>query len=161
MLKLRDIMTRDPVAASPEMTLRECVNLLTSQHVSGLPVVAGRRVVGVVSASDVLSLAAIATPEPVPAGRDDEWPRRDVLDAHTVGEVMTPVPCALPPDADVTAAADFMRREGIHRLLVVDGDRLAGIVSALDVVRAVADRRLTTHTYVFDSEDRFDTRGWE
>jgi CBS domain-containing protein len=58
MLRLRDIMTTELVTVSPELSLRDAMELLVSSHVSGAPVVAQRRVVGVVSVTDLLDFAA-------------------------------------------------------------------------------------------------------
>lgn len=58
MLKLRDIMTRDVVTVSPEFTLRDAMALFAARHVSGAPVVAGGEVIGVVTANDLIGLAA-------------------------------------------------------------------------------------------------------
>jgi CBS domain-containing protein len=76
-----------------------------------------------------------------------EW---DVLDEHTVDEVMTRSVCSLPPNHSVFEAAELMRQKSIHRVLVVNDGRLVGIVSALDIVRAVADHRLTERRYIFN-----------
>jgi CBS domain-containing protein len=57
---------------------------------------------------------------------------------HTVSEVMTPVIYSLPPKEDLRSVASFMTRQGIHRVLVLEGDELIGIASAMDIVRAVA-----------------------
>jgi CBS domain-containing protein len=70
MLRLRDIMTTEVFTVHPDMTLRDAMELLAQKHVSGAPVVAGESVVGVVSASDLLSFAA-STPA-VPAERAGE-----------------------------------------------------------------------------------------
>ena len=61
----------------------------------------------------------------------------------------------LPPDADAHTAADMMSRQRIHRVLVTEGDKLVGIVSALDVAQAVADHRLTERTFVFNRDREF------
>ena len=58
MLRLRDIMTREMVTLEPQMTLREAMEILTARHLSGAPVVSGQKVVGVISAGDLLSFAA-------------------------------------------------------------------------------------------------------
>lgn len=58
MLRVRDIMTLDVVTTSPGATLREVAETLVAEAVSGLPVVAGEDVVGVVSATDVAAFAA-------------------------------------------------------------------------------------------------------
>jgi len=63
-----------------------------------------------------------------------EW---SLLDEHTVDEVMTRGVVSLEPDDDVLAAAELMGRKRIHRVIVVEDDRLVGVVSALDVACAV------------------------
>lgn len=69
---------------------------------------------------------------------EPEAPEWDALDAHAVSEVMSRAVISVPPDADVREAADLMERRHVHRLLVLEDDQLAGILSALDLVRAVA-----------------------
>lgn len=64
MLRLRDIMTTELVTVSPELSLRDAMELLVTSHVSGAPVVAQHRVVGVVSTTDLLTFAATAPPVP-------------------------------------------------------------------------------------------------
>ncbi|MFL5615251.1 MAG: CBS domain-containing protein [Gemmatimonadaceae bacterium] len=62
-----------------------------------------------------------------------------LLDEHTVDEVMTLHAVTLAPNDPVLTAAELMRRKAIHRIVVMERDRLVGIVSALDVARAVAE----------------------
>lgn len=193
MLRLSDIMTTDVVVTTPEMTLREAAELFATHHISGAPVVNGTKVIGVVSAADILELAATARGasqdivEPQeslgwarPALEDDStsegapqttyftdlWSEAnddvtervnnpkaadvDILDEHTVEEIMSRPLVALAPHDDVCSAADLMRQKAIHRVLVVDDGELVGIVTTLDIVKAVADRKLLTRTYVFD-----------
>lgn len=76
-----------------------------------------------------------------------EW---DVLAEHTVGEAMTQVVFSLPPDATVPAAAEYMREAQVHRILVMQGDELVGLVTTTDITAAVADQRLVAKRYVFD-----------
>lgn len=200
MLKIRDIMTRDVVTVSPELTLRETMELLAGKHLSGAPVVSGGKVTGVISATDLLSFAASlpgVETEPADESGWDEWgnvpeseegtrpsgayftekwsdtgaeldeqrfndligPERNVLEEHTVAEAMTRSICSLPSDAEVPKAADYMRRAGVHRILVIDDGQLCGIVSAMDIAKAVAEHRLTTRTYLFDDDQAFDERG--
>ena len=58
MLRVSRIMTPDVIVVSPELGLRDLMELFAKEHVSGAPVVAGHRVIGVVSLSDIVSLAA-------------------------------------------------------------------------------------------------------
>jgi CBS domain-containing protein len=75
-----------------------------------------------------------------------EW---NVLEEHTVGEVMSRDVRALPADAAVEEAADFMRSAAIHRVLVMNDGLLEGIVSTFDIAAAVADHKITKRVYVF------------
>lgn len=200
MLRLRDIMTTDVVSVAPDLTLREAMDLLSTRHLSGAPVVTGNKVVGVISLTD---LAAFAAAEPgVPTERpqqaEDVWeppsewvegeeppatyfaemwedagadvserfaevkgPEWNMLEEHTVSEAMNRTICSLPPDAAVDRAADFMRGAGVHRLLVMEGETLVGLVTTKDIADAVADHRLTTRTYVFGRNAELDERGWQ
>ena len=69
MLQIREVMTRKVITISPEHSLREAMELLATHHVSGAPVVSNGKVVGVVSATDLLEFAA-ALP-PVESGSDE------------------------------------------------------------------------------------------
>ena len=78
-----------------------------------------------------------------------------VLDLHAVDEVMTRDAIALSPNDTVLAAAEIMRQRAIHRILVVDDEKLVGILSTLDLARAVAEHKLSTRTYVFNKDRDF------
>lgn len=192
MLRLRDIMTTDVITVTPEMTLRAAMELFSRHHISGAPVMSGSRVVGVISATDIVAFAT--TPPEMPSdmgGPPDEgveWEDEDgwegassssrffseawtevedegaedhlqldvdILDRYTVSEAMTWGVYSLPPAADVVAAAECMRSADVHRMLVMQDGKLLGIVSTMDLVRAVARNRIVRRTYVFDrSGDR-------
>jgi CBS domain-containing protein len=189
MLTLREIMTPKVIRLAPDMTLREAIDVLASQHISGAPVVEGDRVIGVLSARDVVEFLASVTPErpsddvdanpfsemetgsgttgegteyfvdlwtetpaPLTARFEGAAPNAlDLLSDHTVAEAMSPAPTRFRPGADVREAADSMQRTGAHRVLVMEGSRLVGIVSALDVARAAAQHRLQDRRYVFNA----------
>lgn len=62
MLQLREIMTPKVISLAPEMTLRDAIDVLAKHHISGAPVVEGDRVVGMLSARDVVEfLASVVT----------------------------------------------------------------------------------------------------
>lgn len=86
-----------------------------------------------------------------------EW---NSLEAHTVSEAMTHLPIhSMTPDTLVTVAADYMRRAKIHRVLIMTGKTLLGVVTTSDITDAVADGKLTAHTYVFDRPTTTAPRG--
>lgn len=73
----------------------------------------------------------------------------DLLAEHTVSEAMSRRAAVLSPDATARAAADVMQSSHVHRVLVMEGKKLVGIVSALDIANAVARRRFESTRYVY------------
>lgn len=74
--------------------------------------------------------------------RTTNAPEWDVLDEHTVAEVMNRKIISWPSSTSVQKAAANMLEAGIHRVLVVDERELRGIVTTMDVVRAVAEGKI-------------------
>lgn len=75
-----EVMTRDVVTLSPETTIREAMELLTTKHLSGAPVVVGERVAGIVSMTDLLGFLICAPESNGNAQADsiaDDWDRSD------------------------------------------------------------------------------------
>ncbi len=68
-----------------------------------------------------------------------DGPEWDQLERHTVGEVMSPDLVTVSSVTTLPDAARLMLDHHIHRVLVVDGDDLVGVVSAFDFVRVVAE----------------------
>lgn len=72
------------------------------------------------------------------AGSGEEGP----MDELSVSDIMTPVTFTLPVTASAKELADFLVRGRIHRAVVVEDGRLQGIVTTMDVLRALADERI-------------------
>jgi CBS domain-containing protein len=121
-------MTSDVVTLTPQATIRDAMEALSTNHLGGIPVVVGKRVVGVVSMTDIVGFIV------EDAGLENE----NALDQHTVSELMTYQVFGVAPSTSITIAAAIMRKRGIHRVLVMDEERLVGIVSALDIVQLVS-----------------------
>ena len=131
-MRVAELMQRNVRTIASEANVAEVVLSLADAHVSGLPVVdKGGRMIGVVSATDVLTAEA-----------ESPGVRQDVLEETSVREIMTARPYTVLPDEDVREAARQMLYADVHRLFVVEGDRLLGVISTTDIVRAVATGKL-------------------
>lgn len=64
------------------------------------------------------------------------------FDTTTVEEIMTSVSYSVSPDMPVQDLADYLARGRIQRAVVVENGHLVGIVTAIDVLRAVAEGNL-------------------
>lgn len=133
-MRVADLMHTNLRTVDPEATIAEAVTILADGHVSGLPVVDGRRrVLGVISASDVVMAIAEA-----PTPRD----RERIFDGTCVREIMTAGAQLVSADSDVAEAARTMLYLEMHRLFVVEGGELVGVISQSDIAGAVATAKL-------------------
>jgi CBS domain-containing protein len=64
-----DFMSADPVVASPETTVREAANLLRGRNVGCLPVFDGKKLVGIVTITDLLELLGRGVDRPAVTGK--------------------------------------------------------------------------------------------
>lgn len=71
----------------------------------------------------------------------DQLPDSD-FDTVLVREIMTPLPFFVEPDTPLPELCEFLVRGRIHRALVVKEGQLLGIVTSVDVLRAVAEERV-------------------
>jgi CBS domain-containing protein len=128
-LRVRDVMTDDPLVLDPDMPLRTAALLLFYAEVSGAPVMgADDELIGVLSERDLLAKEADLPKGFSPRGEDR---RRE---ARTVGDACSrPARCTV-PDARLSAAAREMLDHDVSRLVVIDGGRVVGIITRHDVL---------------------------
>jgi CBS domain-containing protein len=138
-MKVRDVMTETVYTVTRETPLKTVATHMLQYGISGMPVVDGDRVLGVVSETDILFKERVA---PDRKGLVDwlmhyaEDPPLAKLDARTAGDAMTTPAVTIGPDRSVADAATLMLDLRIDRLPVVDGGQLIGIVTRTNLVRA-------------------------
>ena len=102
---------------------------------TGVPVLdAHKRLVGVLSTTDVLQAAADCT---------SAEERENLFERTTVREIMTSRPVVIGPEEEVHEAALQMLYLDVHRLFVESEKHLIGVISQSDVVRAVATDKVS------------------
>ena len=120
MISAEDIMTRDVVAVTPTCKLNEAVELMLERRVSGLPVVDDQqRLVGIISEFALLVLTYDKN-----AGDD------------TVAEHMTQAVTSVDVVTLLSDVADIFILNRFRRVPVTCGDKLVGIISRRDLMRA-------------------------
>ena len=139
-----EIMTRKVVTAKRDSGIHEVSALLSENKISGLPVVdEGNHVIGVISEADILSLAGMEKghtfKDIVKHLLGESLPKRKR--GETVGEIMSSPALTTRADADIREVAGILDGHRIKRLPVVDEEnRLLGIISRGDIVRAMSER---------------------
>lgn len=129
-----DLMHRDVVSASPGMSVRELARLLQRHRVGGVPVLDDDgAALGTVTVTDLLWLSDEVSPHALLEGRG--WTE---LQGLTVREVMTPDAFGVPPTATLPELLTFFTRMGVHRALVMEDERVVGVVSMSDLLPLIA-----------------------
>lgn len=111
-------VVKDPVTVSPDMTVREVINLTRKFKISGLPVVKGSQLVGIVTNRDLRFETRLDQPV-----RDIMTPRDRLI---TVKE-----------NAQLEEARSLMHKHRIERVLVVnDAFELRGLMTVKDILKS-------------------------
>ncbi len=126
-MKVRELMTTEPVTVEPKATLGEVATLMKQEDCGSLPVVEGGRLVGIVTDRDIV-VRGVAT------GKDPKTQR--------VSEVMSADPVTIGPENDVGDAEKKMSDRQIRRLPVVEGGKLVGIIVTAQIARAGNERKV-------------------
>ena len=140
-----EVMSREVIAIRQDATLAKAVRLMVDARISGLPVVdeAGR-LVGIVTEGDLLHRAETGTEKKggwlanlfaagTQAGR--------YVQAHTrrVADLMTPEVLSVEEDTPLSEVVQLMEQHHVKRLPVLRDDKVVGIISRADLVRALGE----------------------
>jgi CBS domain-containing protein len=142
-MKTSEIMTSPVISVTPATPIAEAARLMLQHRISGLPVVDGKEVVGMITEGDLLRRAETgsAAHRPMwlelllgPGRLADEYTHAH---ARRVGEAMTGDVVSVGPQADVAEVVQLMSKRRIKRVPVIDNGKLIGIVSRANLVRAL------------------------
>jgi CBS domain-containing membrane protein len=125
-----DVMQAEPMTLRADENLDMTEDLMSLGRVRHLPVLDGERLVGVVSLRDLLACSLTRALD------FEARERRVFLKSVTVREAMSERLITVPPKATQAEAAALMLRNRIGCLPVVDGEKLVGIVTETDLIRA-------------------------
>ena len=112
----KDYMTKDVVSVEIPSSRDDVLRILKRTGISGVPVVKGDQLIGIVTRKDILHKPEEAQ----------------------IALLMTAEPLTIRPNATLAEAARVMTECSVRRLPVVEGNKLVGLLSVSDLVSAVA-----------------------
>ncbi len=116
--KFESGIIRDPVTIGPECTVRDLLALTAEHNISGVPVVRGNELLGIVTSRDIRFEQRFDAP---------------------ISEVMTPKErlVTAPEGATFQEITDLLQRHRIEKILMTDSRfRLTGMVTVKDITKA-------------------------
>ena len=141
-LRVRDIMTRSPVCAHSDFSVRSAAELLFDSSFKSLPVIdMDKHCVGIITQSDLMTRAKmpvrLGLMPFLPAHERERW--LSSCEGLRCEEVMTRSPTVVKEDARLADAIKLMNRESRKRMPVLDDHgAVAGMLSRIDVLRTIA-----------------------
>ena len=150
-MKVRDLMTPNPIQIAPETAVAEIARILIEHRINGVPVTDTEgRLLGIVTEGDLVHRAADERLEP----RESVWkenfyrsvfrrrtPETDKTEGRTAAQVMTREVLTVAPEDHVTVAARLLADHNIKSLPVIEDERLIGIISRFDLIKRLASNR--------------------
>ncbi|MBI4376862.1 MAG: CBS domain-containing protein [Elusimicrobia bacterium] len=144
-MEAKDIMRKHVITVTEKMTLQEVARLFTDKNISGAAVVSREgNVIGVVSQTDLVRYDREKSAEKTPVFHKEaeEFNRGFQVenpDYTRVEQVMTPWAISFEEKTPIEELAAEMLNKRIHRVFITREGRLCGIVTSMDMIRALLD----------------------
>jgi len=121
-MKVVELMNKDLVTCHPTEKLNIILNKLELFNIAGMPVVDKGKLVGIVCQSDIL-----------------RGLKNGSMTELSVSDVMTTDVITVPPTESAVLVAKIMVEKHINRVPIVENDKVVGIVTRGDIIKAVAE----------------------
>jgi acetoin utilization protein AcuB len=129
-MKIKDWMTTKVITVAPETSVKEAFKIMKTNGFRHLPVVRGEKLVGFVTDRDLR--------RPAISDLFKEWNDLYRLsDELHVEDVMITKVCTVGPNDDLKKTAAFVIDKHIGAVPVVEGDKIVGIITVFDFLRAL------------------------
>lgn len=153
-MKVSEVMTKDVITCRPSDPVDGVVKLMSEKDISGLPVVDGDKVVGMVTEADIMRLLVVPEPSrtlwmPSPLEVLIEIPLKEIIQlrrlqqsvkdagGQDVGSIMQKDVLSISPDDDIEDAASAMVKHKVNRLIVLKDGKLVGIITRDDIIHGL------------------------
>jgi len=126
-----DAMSSPVITVDGETSVRDSATTMTEKGIGSLIVLRDGKPVGIVTKRDMIRRVVSKCKDPC---------------ATKIGEIMTSPIITTSKDVGILSAMRKMREHQISQMLVLDGDKMAGIISERDLIKAVSYASLASFT---------------
>jgi CBS domain-containing protein len=118
-----DVMVKEVITVTESMLLKDVARMFVEKKITGAPVVNAKgELAGVISETDILrKTTSIGAWSP-----------------STVGQIMTKPAVTVSPNETLQRVCEMMYNRRIHRVVVAEGTQIKGIITTMDILRAIA-----------------------
>jgi len=125
-LNASDVMIKDVITVKESTPIKEVARLFSENKITGVPVVNEEGMLaGVLSETDIIRKTnSIGAWSP-----------------STAGQIMTKPAITVEPDESLQRICELMSNRHIHRVVVAEGGNIKGILTTMDILKAIANHR--------------------
>lgn len=143
-IAVKNIMTTDLITADADETLDSIRHKIISNHIQHIPVVDGRKILGIISKGDIHRMEHHFTLFRSEKALESN---RQIFSTILASEIMTKTLVKLKENDAATIAVDLFRENLFHALPVVnDKDQLVGMITPLDLLKYAFDEEKAIHS---------------
>lgn len=149
-MKIRDVMTKKPIALKQNDTLKKALRIMAKHKISGCPVIDSKnKIVGIVSQADIIRMIDVYSRINVSEeafdfiysmlkSKDDAL-KKEIkrIEAFKIKKFMKKGVVSIDIKKDFYTAARMMNRHDIDRLPVTRNKKLVGIITRADIIKAL------------------------
>ena len=132
---VRHIMTQQPFSLQSNESLSQAEKLFKKHKIRHLPVVKGKKIVGILSLTD---LKRISFTDAYDLNKDTLDP--SVYAFFSLEQVMVSNPVTVDPSTPILEVAELFSKSEFHSIPVVEDGALVGIVTTTDLIRFLIDQ---------------------
>jgi len=121
---VQDYMTPSPHSIGVSLTLADAQNMMRAYRIRHLPVLDGGKLVGMVSDRDIQMVESMGKMN---------------ADEVTIEEAMSQAPYTVTPTTPLEVAARHMAKHKLGSCVVIDANKVVGVFTTTDGMRALAD----------------------
>ena len=118
-MRVSEIMSRELVTITPDKRVGQALQLMQKHQIRHLPVLEGGRMVGWITSRDLREVLLAS-----------------MLEKITVADVMIKAPISVSADTGIEEAARLIKEHKIGGMPVLEGERLVGVITMLDLIGA-------------------------
>ncbi len=126
-----DAMSSPVITVDEEINIRDSAMLMTDKGIGSLIVLEDGKPVGIVTKRDMIKRVVSECKDPC---------------GTKIRDIMTSPVITTSKDVGILSAMRTMREHQISQMLVLDGDRMVGIISERDLIKAVSYASLASFT---------------
>jgi len=149
-MKVKDFMSKKVITVQNGITVKEFIHIMESNNITGAPVLDhNNKVLGVISVTDVIKRSNYINKELAHCEECYEVdPTNSQISVHKyytdelfekeIKCLMTPQIISISPEADLLDAVKIFLDTPVHRIVVMEGEKVVGMISTKDAMRALA-----------------------